>query len=89
MPPNSHGQDQVIEYVLYEGTGDHRQGRFSDADFDVVTHRRTELKLEALKSGRSIPAFPAFSITERVVTYPLDGDGKRQALGSTCEERDL
>jgi len=86
MPPNSHGQDQVIEYVLYEGTGDHRQGRFSDGDLDVVTHRRTELKLEALKSGRSIPLF---SISERVVTYPLDGDGKRQALGSTCEERDL
>ncbi len=85
MLPNSH-QDQVVEYALYEGAGDDRQGRFSDADLDVVKHRRTELKLEALKAGRSIPAF---SITERVVTYPLDGNGKRQALGSTCVETEL
>jgi hypothetical protein len=76
----------VIEYVLYQGSGEGRQALFSDPDLDVVrAHRIDELK-KALMMGYSRPEY---SITSRTITHDLDKAGKPLIMSGKCVEADL
>jgi hypothetical protein len=80
--------ETVKEYVLYRGAFDseHKVPLFSDAELELVQHRRHTALHDALAAGY---ARPTFSIGCRTVVYPLSAAGKRQALGSTCEEAEV
>ena len=73
----------VTEFVLKTGAGDTEQGVFSHASESVVRHKADSLTVAAIEGGR---VSPEFTITKRVCSYPLDGEGRPQGVGSKVVE---
>lgn len=77
--------ETVVEFVLHRREGGDKLPVMSDHDLDVVKMAKTNTIAQALAHGQ---ARPDLVITQRTCTYPVRG-GKRQAEGSTCDEKEL
>jgi hypothetical protein len=74
---------RITEFLLRTREGDVEQGLFSHPSESVARHKRDSLLVAAHEAGR--PA-PNIELVKRVCAYPLDGNGKPMANGSTCDE---
>lgn len=84
--PAAAKSETVKEYVLYRVQGEGREPLFSDSDAELVHSVRRDALKRAIATGAERPQLV---VTCRRCVFPLSDDGKRLALGSTCDETEV